>query len=108
MKSNVDKCHSLVTTNNTVNRRVGNFYTKNSHCEKLLNLIWVIFDSNLTFNSHNSDLRKKPIKNVQALARVTPYMNISKRRIIMNAFLNHNSVTALLYEGTTIVLTIVK
>ena len=35
MKSNIDKCHLLVTTNNTVNTRVGNFDINNSHCEKL-------------------------------------------------------------------------
>ena len=97
MKSNDNKCHLLVSTNSTVNIRVANFDIKNSHCEKLLG---VKFNHKLTFNSHSSDLCKK--------ARVTPYMNISKRRIIMNAFLSHNSVTALLYGCVTVMLTIVK
>ena len=36
MKSNGDKCHLLIRTNNTVNIRVENFDIKNSRCEKLL------------------------------------------------------------------------
>ena len=75
MKSNDNKCHLLVSTNSTVNIRIANFDIKNSHCEKVLG---VKFNHKLTFNSHSSDLCKK--------ARVTPYMNISKRRIIKNAF----------------------
>ena len=84
MKSNADKCHLLVSTNNTVNIRVENFDIKNSDCEKPLG---VKIDQKLTFNSHISDLCKKASKKVHALARVKPYMNISKRRIIVNVFL---------------------
>ena len=84
MKSNVNKCHLLVSTNNTVNIRVENFYTKNSDCEKLLE---VSFDHKLTFNIHISDLCKKPSEKFHAITKVTPYMNISKRRIIINALL---------------------
>ena len=60
-----------------------NFDIKNSHFEKLLG---VKFDHKLTFNSHTSDLCEKASKNVHVLARVTPYVNISKRRNVMNAF----------------------
>ena len=44
------------------------------------------FDYTLTFNSHISELCRKASKKVHALVRVTPCMNISKKRIIMNAF----------------------
>ena len=45
-----------------------------------------------SFNSRISDLCKKASKKVYVLARVTLYMNISKRRIVMNVFfLNRNS-----------------
>ena len=84
MKRNANKCHLLVSLNNTVNIRVENFDIKYSDCEKLL--VGVKFDHKLTLNSLISDLCKKASKNVHALARVTPYMNISKRRIIVNAF----------------------
>ena len=83
MKSNADKCHLLVSTNNTVNIRVEKFDIKNSDCEKPLG---VKIEHKLTFNRHISDLCKKASKKVHALTRVTPYMNISKRRIIMNVF----------------------
>ena len=100
--SNADRCHLLVSTNNI---RVENFDIKNNHCEKLLG---VIFDHKLTFKSHTADLCKKSSKNVHALARLIPCMNMSKRCIIMNTFLNPNSVTALLYGCVTVVLSSVK
>ena len=53
MKSNADNCHLLVSAS------VQNFDIKNSHCEELLG---VKFDHELTFNSHISDLSKKPVK----------------------------------------------
>ena len=84
LESNVNKCHLLVSTNNTINIRVENFVIKNSDCEKFLG---VKFDSKLTFNSQISDLCKKARKNVHSLTRATLYMNISKRSIIMNTFL---------------------
>ena len=88
MKSNADKCRSLFSTNNTVNKRAENFDIKNGDCEKLLG---VKFDHKLTFNISISmsylTLCKKASKNVHPLSRVTPYINISKRRIIMNSFL---------------------
>ena len=55
MKSNANKCHLLVSTNNIVNVRV-NFDIKNSNREKLLG---VKFDHKLNFYSHISDLCKK-------------------------------------------------
>ena len=66
MKSNADKCHLLVSTNNTVNIRVENFDIENSDCEKLS---VVKFDYELTFNSHISDLCKKASKKVHALSK---------------------------------------
>ena len=42
-------------------------------------------------------------KKVHPLARVTPYLNISERRIIINIFSFQNSVTALLFGCVTVV-----
>ena len=105
IKNNVGRCHLLVSTNNTVNIGAQNFDIKTGCSEKLLG---VKFGRKLTFNSHISNLCKKASKKVHALAIVTPYTNISKRRVVMNASLNHNSVTAVLYGCVTIMLTIVK
>ena len=55
----------------------------NNECEKLLD---VKIDINLNFNDHISDLRKKASQKISALARVTPFMRLSKRKLLMNAF----------------------
>ena len=83
MKSNADKCHLLISTNNTVKMKIGHFDIANSRNEKLLG---VKFDSKLTFDDHISELCKRTSRKIHALSRVTPHMNISKRRILMNAF----------------------
>ena len=83
MKSNADKCHLLVSTNNAINIKIGNINMNNSTCEKLLG---VKFEYKLTFDDHISELCKKASRNIHALARVIPYMNIAKKRILMNAF----------------------
>ena len=70
MKSNAAKCRLLLNKNNTVNRRIENFGIK-------------LLTMRNFYNSHISDLRKKASKKVHSLARVTPYMNISKRRFIV-------------------------
>ena len=63
--------------------KIGHFDISNSRNEKLLG---VKFDSKLTFDDHISELCKKTSRKIHALSRVTPYMNISKRCILMNAF----------------------
>ena len=83
MKINADKCHLLVSTNNTVKIKIGNFDITNSKSEKLLG---VKFDHKLSFDDHISELCKKASRKIHALSRVASYMNISKRRILMNAF----------------------
>ena len=75
----------LVSTNDTVNIKIGNIDVTKSTCEKLLG---VKFDHKLTFDYHISELCKKASRNIDALARVTPYMNLSKKRIVMNAFID--------------------
>ena len=83
MKSNADKCHLLVSTNETVKIQVGNYNIANRKCEKLLG---INFDHNLNFDKHLSELCKKSSRKINALSRITPYMNVSKKRILMNAF----------------------
>ena len=63
--------------------KIGHFDISSSRNEKLLG---VKFDSKLTFDDHISELCKKTSRKIHALSRVTPYMNISKRCILMNAF----------------------
>ena len=81
-KGNVDKWHLLVYVKGEVSMKIGDFNIVNSECETLLG---VKLDYKLSFNSHVSDLRKKASRKINGLARVAPYMSISKR-ILMNAF----------------------
>ena len=59
------------------------FKIDKSDTEKLLG---VKFDKKLTFDDHISDICKKAGRKISALARVTRYMGIAKKRILMNAF----------------------
>ena len=83
LKTNVDKCHVLVSTNKPVGIKIGDYTIESSECEKLLG---VKIDANLNFNDHISDLCKKASRKISALARVTPFMGLSKRKLLMNAF----------------------
>ena len=85
LKGNADKCHSFVSSSDAVNLRVSEYDIKNCECEKLLG---VKFDSKLTFEKHITDICRKASRKTYALARIVPYMDLSKRRMVMNAFFN--------------------
>ena len=83
LKSNADKCHLLLSTNDRVSMNLDGFKIDKSDTEKLLG---VKFDKKLTFDDHISDICKKAGRKISALTRVTPYIGIAKKRILMNAF----------------------
>ena len=49
-------------------------------------LLSVTVDSNLTFENHISNICKRASQKLNALARVAPYMNKRKRKLIMKSF----------------------
>ena len=55
-ENNADKCHLLVTANNTVKIKLRNFDITNSKSEKLLG---VKFEHKLSFDDHISELCQK-------------------------------------------------
>ena len=55
----------------------GDFEIGNSKCGKLLG---VRFDNRLTFAYHISGLCKKASKKINAQAKVSQYMNLSKKK----------------------------
>ena len=57
--------------------------TANNLCEKFLG---ITIDSDLKFGKHISDLCDKVNKNINALFRVTGYMSLEKRRILIETF----------------------
>ena len=85
MKANQDKCHLIVSKNENISMHIGPFEIKNTNCEKLLG---IKVDSRLNFNEHLDGIIKKASRKINALSRITPFMNISKRRILMNSFFN--------------------
>ena len=84
LKSNIEKYHLLVSTNDRVSMNVDGFKIDKSDTEKLSG---VKFDNRkLTVDDHNSDICKKAGRKSYGLASVTPYMDTAKKRILMNLF----------------------
>ena len=67
----------------TVCMNVDGFKIDKINTEKLLG---VKFDKKLTFDDHISDICKKADRKIFVLARVTRYMGIATKRILMNNF----------------------
>ena len=85
LKIYADKCHLLVSSSDAINLRVSEYDIKNSECEKLLG---VKFDNKLTFKKRITDICIKASKKMYTPARIAPYMGLSKRRMVMNAYFN--------------------
>ena len=83
MRSDADKCHLLVSTNDRVSLNEDGFKIDKSDTKKLLG---VKFDKKVTSDDHISEICKKAGRKISALTRVTPYIGIAKKRILMNAF----------------------
>ena len=85
MKGNTDDFHLIMSTNNAQEIQVGEFLIKTSNYEKLL-YIKIVYK--LTFNNHVNNLCKKANNRPRALARARPYMNLEKKKLLMNPFFN--------------------
>ena len=85
MKANQDKCHLIVSKIENISMHIGPFEIKNTNCEKLLG---IKADSRLNFNEHLDGIIKKASRKTNALSRITSFMNISKRGILLNSFFN--------------------
>ena len=72
----------LVSTNEKTKINIGEFSIENNDYEKSLG---VKVDNKLTFDYHVSDMCKKANRKINALARIAPFININKRRILMNS-----------------------
>ena len=82
MKANPDKCHFLCSTNSEVSLTIENQKIKNSKFQKLLG---IKLDSKLNLNSHMYDICQKAGQKLNAITRITPYMDFVKRRLLVNA-----------------------
>ena len=80
LKTNADKCDLLVSGTQKANSKIENFCISSSESEKVLG---IKFDCQLTFNEHITDLCKKASRKLNTLARISPYITITKRQILM-------------------------
>ena len=80
MKVNTGKSHLLVSGNVRTKTKIDNNYIESEKEQVLLGI------ANLTFENHINNNCKKASQKLNALARVAPYLNMQKRRIIVKSF----------------------
>ena len=85
MKANSDKSHLLLSTSTSSTANINGDIIKNSESEKLLG---VTIDYKLNFEEHLSKVCDKASQKLNALARISSYMNINQRKRIMRAFIS--------------------
>ena len=88
MKANQEKCHLIVSKNENISMHIGPFEIINTNYEKLLG---IKVDSRLNFNEHLDSVIKKAGRKINALSRITPFINRTNRRILINSFFNSQS-----------------
>ena len=84
MKANSEKSLFLLSCNEPSTLVTDGFSIKTNKKELLLG---IKIDKDLKFDDHVNSLCEKACQKLNALARLAPYMNVKKRRIIMKAFI---------------------
>ena len=84
MKANSGKSHLILSTSTSSTENI-NGDIKNSESEKLLG---VTIDYKLDFEEHLLKVCDKASQNLDALERISSYMNINQRKHIMKAFIS--------------------
>ena len=84
MKVNTDKSHLLLSGNVSLTSNIDNKLIESENEQVLLG---VTIDPNLSFEKHINNLCKKASQKLNALARISGYINLQKRRVIMKSFI---------------------
>ena len=84
MKANPGKYHFLLTGNKEATLNIDQFQLESS---KQQNLLGVIIDNKLTFEQHLNKLCSKVSQKLNALTRISNYIQPDQRRLIMKAFI---------------------
>ena len=82
-KLNTDKCRLLLNSQEPNFLKIDDLRINNYLSEKVLD---ITFDCKLKFNKHIEDICQKASEKLNALARLAPYMEATKKGILMNAF----------------------
>ena len=83
LKGNASKCHLLISSGEKVHVNIGISQIKISGCERVLG---TDVDCKLSFENHINQLYSKVRAKIKTLARIGPFLNKRKRKLLMNAF----------------------
>ena len=81
LKGNASKCHLLISSGENVHVNIGTSQIKNSDCERLLG---IDIDCKLSFENHINQICSKASAKIKALARIAPFLNKRKRKLLIN------------------------
>ena len=97
MKINEGKCHVMLSSQDNVHVNISTAQIENRKCQKLLG---ININSKLTFEDHTNRICKKPIAKLNALNRISYYMDSLKQRLLLlNAFfISQFSYCALIWK----------
>ena len=84
LKVNAYKCHLILNADEPFSNNIDNEVIKNSSNKKLLR---INLNNRLGFDTHVANICNRVSKKLHALARISQYMNIHKRRMAMKAFI---------------------
>ena len=82
LKADTEKSHLLLSGSNKLNID-GNVLDSEDNQV----LFGITIDSNLSFSKHINNLCNTASANLNALARISSYMDLPKRRVIINSFI---------------------
>ena len=85
MKANSDKCLLITRKQSCLNLKIGNINIKISTCENCQEL-QKFRNYKLNFNEQLDGINKKASRKVSVLSRILPFMDLTKRRLLMNSF----------------------
>ena len=83
LKGNADKCHLITSSITPVGIEVSDITIMS---EEKVKLLGININNRLNFDDHISQLYNKTGKKLHAVTRVFKYMNISRTKLIVNAF----------------------
>ena len=91
--SNHSKCHLLISSGENLCVNIGTSQITNSDCERLLG---TDIDCKLSFENYINQICSKARARIKALARIAPFLNKRKIKLLMNAFFKSQSRYCLL------------
>ena len=84
LKENADKRHLILSTDKPFSINIDNEVIKNDNNKKLLR---INLNNRLGYDTHVTNICTRMSKTLHALARISQFMNIYKRRMTMKAFI---------------------